>query len=282
MAQALKYPTTQNFVQKTLGATFLAGATVATLSDVNYIQNKPGVFIVDRVDANGNETPTAREVCTFTGTSGVTVTGVVKNADSSGTDQQHAVGAIVEFGPDTLWAQALIDGVSQVVDPTTGLLDTTKVVDLTSAQTLTNKTLTSPTTTGTDTGTATLTNKTLTSPIVAQLQGASSHTQFPAVIGEYNNGNSGATYTVDWSKGDRQLLTISAACTLSYSNAVAGQTLTLRLVENSTGGYAITLPTSKWPGGTAGTFTTTANAINLLIVYYDGTNYLTQLAAGFS
>lgn len=40
------------------------------------------------------------------------------------------------------------------------------IVGLTDIQTLTNKTLTSPTSTGTDSGTETLTNKTLTSPII--------------------------------------------------------------------------------------------------------------------
>jgi hypothetical protein len=154
MAQSLKYPTTQDFIQKTLGASFLAGASVATLNNVTAIQNKPGVFIVDRVDANGVETPTKREVCTYTATSGVTVTGVVKNADGGGTDQDHAVGAIVEFGPDILWAQAIIDGLTQVVDPTTGLLDTTKVADLTTSQILTNKTFTTPTINGVVAGTS--------------------------------------------------------------------------------------------------------------------------------
>ncbi len=100
--------------------------------------------------------------------------------------------------------------------------------------------------------------------------------------GEYDNGNSGTSKAISWANGDRQVVTMTGNCTFTYSNAAAGQTLTLRLIEDGTGGYSVTLPTSKWPGGAAGTFTTTANAINLLIVYFDGTNYLTQLAAGFA
>jgi hypothetical protein len=142
---ALLNPTLDNFVQKTLGAQMLAGATVATLNNVTSIQNLPGAAIIDRVDTNNVETPTAREVISFTGTSGVTLVGVVKNADGSGTDAVHAVGAIVEFGPDILWAQSVIDGLSQVVVASTGLLDTTKIVDKTTVQVLTNKTLTTPT-----------------------------------------------------------------------------------------------------------------------------------------
>ena len=171
MAQSLKQPTSQNFVQKTLGATLNAGANVMTLNNVTSIQNLPGVAIIDRIDSNSVETPTKREVISFTGTSGVTTVGVVKNADGSGTDQSHAVGAIVEFGPDILWAQSVIDGLTQVVVASTGLLDTTKVTDLTTAQVLTNKDLSSatntlPTAAVTLTGTQTLTNKRITKRVV--------------------------------------------------------------------------------------------------------------------
>lgn len=107
-------------------------------------------------------------------------------------------------------------------------------------------------------------------------------TNIKAVSGLYDNGNSGTSKTIDWSNGDRQKLTISGNVTISYSNAIAGQILTLELVENATGNFTITLPTSKWPNGAAGVFTTTANAKNLLVVFYDGTDYLTQLASGFA
>lgn len=100
--------------------------------------------------------------------------------------------------------------------------------------------------------------------------------------GLYDNGNSGSAITINWANGDRQKVTISAACTISYSNAIAGQILNLEVIENGTGGFAITLPTSKWPNGAAGVFTTTANAKNILAVEYDGTDYLTQLAPGFA
>jgi hypothetical protein len=162
MAQALKYPTSINFLQKTLGSGLSAGVTAsATLSNTTSIQNKPGVMIVDRINSQGTETPTKREVIAFTATSGSTVTTLTRNADGSGSDQDHAVGAIVEFGPDVLWAQSVIDGLTQVIAPATGLLDTTKVVDLTTAQTLTNKVLTSPTLNTGVSGTAIDTDTTL-------------------------------------------------------------------------------------------------------------------------
>jgi hypothetical protein len=106
---------------------------------------------------------------------------------------------------------------------------------------------------------------------------------FPAVSGEYNNGNSGTSKEIDWANGDRQKVTITGdACEFTFTGATAGQTLTLRVVVDATGHTAWTWPTLMWPGGSAGSPGITANKINLYIFYFDGTNYLAQLAAEFS
>ena len=103
------YPTEANFIQKTLNAQLVTGVTAsATLNNITSIQNKAGIMIIDRVDANGVETPSKVEVISFAGTSGSTVTTLVRGLGST-TDQDHEVGAIVEFGPDIVWAQGLID-----------------------------------------------------------------------------------------------------------------------------------------------------------------------------
>ena len=107
-------------------------------------------------------------------------------------------------------------------------------------------------------------------------------TNLKQVSGLYDNGNSGASPTVDWSKGDRQKITISAAATLVWANAVAGQVLTLEMIENGTGNFTIALPSMKWPGGSAATWTTSPNALNILTVLFDGTNYLAQGSAGYA
>ena len=117
MATSIKYPTSTNAVQKTLDAQLLAGATTSmTLNNVVGIQNKAGVCVIDRVDANGTATASKREYVIFTGVSGSTLTGLTRNADGGGTDQDHAVGAIVEFVSDVLQQQAIIDGLLLVVD----------------------------------------------------------------------------------------------------------------------------------------------------------------------
>lgn len=109
---AIYHPTSKNAVQKTLDAELLEGATASvTLNNVVGIQDEAGVFVVDRVDANGTATPTKREYISFTGVSGSTLTGLTRNADSGGSDQDHAVGATVEFVSDVLQQQAIIDAI---------------------------------------------------------------------------------------------------------------------------------------------------------------------------
>lgn len=270
MATRLYAPPTQNALQKTLDAQLDQVVTAAaTLNNTTGVQNLPGVFVVDRIDSNGEETSSKREYISFTNISGSNVTTLVRGLGGS-SDQDHSVGAIVEFIPDITWAQSIYDGLSQILTPSTGSLDTSKVVAMTGNQTVAGD----KTFSGTTTHSGTMANT-----------GHSSftNTKFPKVAGEYDNGNSGTSKAIDWSNGDRQLVTITGdACAFTFSNATKGQTLTLRVVEDGTGHTAHTWPTLKWPGGTVGTPTITANAINVYIFYFDGTNYLTQLAGGFA
>lgn len=171
---AIYSPPTNNAIQKTLGAQLLSGVTAAaTLNNVVGIPNEPGVMVVDRVDSSGVSTPSLREYIAYTGTSGSTVTGLTRNADSGGTDQDHAVGAVVEFVFDVVQAKAIKDtfetehnedgthaaatvttlkasgavvntGTSDVTIVTPKALADSKVSLSDKTETLTNKTLTSP------------------------------------------------------------------------------------------------------------------------------------------
>lgn len=97
---------TQNAVQKTLDTTLASGGTSLTLNESvaglfsGVSATNPGSCVIDRVDSSGNETPSKREYLSFTGVSGATLSGLSRNIDGSGTDQEHSVGAIVEFVPD--------------------------------------------------------------------------------------------------------------------------------------------------------------------------------------
>jgi len=109
MATLLNVPLV-NGLQKTLDAQLDSGTTASvTLNNTTNIQS-PGVFVVNRIDANGNEkSASEREFIKFTGVSGNTLTGLTRNADGGSSDQDHAVGSIVEFVADVTWAQALVD-----------------------------------------------------------------------------------------------------------------------------------------------------------------------------
>lgn len=278
MAQALIYPTSQDFVQKTLGAELLSGVTAsATLNNTTGIQNKRGVMIIDRIDTNNVETPSKREVVIFSGTSGSTVTTLTRNADGSGTDQTHAVGAIVEFGPDIMWAQAVIDGLIAVVDPATGLLDTTKVVDLTTAQTLTTKTLTAPKINGGTGASLTLEQPisnlgSFTAPYVVNGTFAS----LPVFTGKVRQMAGHLTPFVtltdasimylDFSVANKWLATIvpSGSRTFLATNATLGDVGMLRVTYASTASLGLGLLNSaastslvRWPAGTLPTPTAT-------------------------
>ena len=110
MTVRLYYPPTQNGLQKTLDAALdTAHTTALTLNNVTGIQNKPGVVVIDRIDAGGTEKSSSdREFVAYTGTSGSTLTGLTRGLAGS-TDQDHAVGAVVEFILDITWAQAILD-----------------------------------------------------------------------------------------------------------------------------------------------------------------------------
>lgn len=143
MATLLNVPLV-NGLQKTLDAQLDSGTTASvTLNNTTNIQS-PGVFVVNRIDANGNEkSASEREFIKFTGVSGNTLTGLTRNADGGTSDQDHAVGSIVEFVADVVWAQALAD-VIETEHNSDGTHAST-IVKTTATQTLTNKTLTSPT-----------------------------------------------------------------------------------------------------------------------------------------
>ena len=107
---AIFNPPSVNALQKTLDAQLLSGATASmTLNNVTNIVDGVGVVVIDRVDANGESTASKREYVGFTGVSGSTLTGLSRNVDGGGSDQDHAVGAIVEFIFDVVQGKEIKD-----------------------------------------------------------------------------------------------------------------------------------------------------------------------------
>ncbi|RLC74170.1 MAG: hypothetical protein DRI61_17125 [Chloroflexi bacterium] len=105
-----------------------------------------------------------------------------------------------------------------------------------------------------------------------------------AVIGaEYDNGNSGASFTINWQIRRNQKLTLTDNCTLSFTDPEEPCNLILKLVQDATGGRTVTWPASvKWPdGGTAPTLTSAADAVDIIVFYFDGTNYYGNYSLNF-
>jgi len=96
-------------------------------------------------------------------------------------------------------------------------------------------------------------------------------TQTVRFNGLYDNGNSGASVTIDWAKGQYQKVAVSENTLISFSNAFVG-TLTLNI--NYSGDYTVGFNagyTIKTEGGEGITFTKTNGAFDILKVYYYGT-----------
>jgi hypothetical protein len=102
---------------------------------------------------------------------------------------------------------------------------------------------------------------------------------------EYDNGSqAGPSYTVDWNNGQKQAITLTGNITTMNLTAPAGVgNFLLRVVQDGTGSRTITWPASvKWPGGTAPTLSTGANAEDIVTFYYNGTDYYGVASLNFS
>lgn len=89
---------------------------------------------------------------------------------------------------------------------------------------------------------------------------------------------------IDWSTlkagGGLYTKTLSANTTFTFANAVAGQTIVVRLT-NTASNYTVTWPTVKWAGGVAPTMTTGAKD-DIYTFIYDGTSYYGSAVQDFS
>jgi len=97
----------------------------------------------------------------------------------------------------------------------------------------------------------------------------------------YTGGSTTGTITPDVANGNVQSITLTGNITFNaFGNAEAGQSMTLIIKQSATGGETLT-STMKFAGGT-NTLSTGANAIDVLSVVYDGTNYYASLSTNFS
>jgi len=229
-----------------------------------------------------------------------------------------ASGAVVDFAA----GDAVLTHSAGVLTVSTGDLRVTtagtnaaSAVTVGGTQTLTNKTLTSPAiNTGTigtslvptandgaplgnttnqfsdlflaeggvinwDNGDVTLTQ---TGNLLALAGGQFSFGANTAYFTETDNGNSGASDTIDWTLSNKQKSTLTDNCTFTFTAPGGPCNLTLKLAQDGTGSRTVTWPAAvHWSGGTAPTLTTTASRIDIISFYYDGTTYFGSSVLNF-
>src|SRR5437763_1935080 len=93
---------------------------------------------------------------------------------------------------------------------------------------------------------------------------------------QFDNGNSGASLTIDFNNGNAQRVTLTAATvTLTLTNGKARGSYVLECVQDGSGSRLITWAAGggtagRWPGGTAPTLTSTASRADIFTFFHDG------------
>ena len=98
----------------------------------------------------------------------------------------------------------------------------------------------------------------------------------------YTSGTATGTITPDPNNGSVQKITLTGSITLnSLSNVASGDSMTLIVKQPSSGGPYTLSSSMKFAGGTK-TLSTGANEIDIITIFYDGTDYLASLSTNFS
>jgi hypothetical protein len=96
----------------------------------------------------------------------------------------------------------------------------------------------------------------------------------------WDTGSGSGAQTIDFNSStsavvSRQFTLSGGNVTFTFSNAPkAGTLISLKIIQDATGGRTVTWPaTVKWPGGTPFAPTSTANAKDVYLFLWDGSNY---------
>lgn len=98
----------------------------------------------------------------------------------------------------------------------------------------------------------------------------------------YALGNTSGTTNINYYNGTVQTMTLTGNVTINTNNFLnmpAGGSVTLIMTEDGTGNRVFS-SNAKFAGGSVG-ITQTANAISLVNIFYDGTNYLGSVVADY-
>ncbi len=100
------------------------------------------------------------------------------------------------------------------------------------------------------------------------------------------NTTAGTTMTVNWASGNRQVIDLQGATgtvTLTLSNPIAaGAHYMLKVIQGSVARNITWPSTVKWPGGTPPTISVANDAMDLIELLWDGTNYLASFRQAYA
>lgn len=96
-----------------------------------------------------------------------------------------------------------------------------------------------------------------------------------------DNGNSGASATIDFTAGHNHKITLTDNCTLTFTAPDQDTTRKLIVEQDGTGGHTLTFPGNvKLPGGSI-TLSSAGGSIDILTLYFDGSSYYGELSKDF-
>lgn len=106
---------------------------------------------------------------------------------------------------------------------------------------------------------------------------------------EVDAGTATTTIAIDWTSGNNQKFTIgtSSVSGITFTDPAGPCHLTLKIVQHASTPQTIssaawqTSANVYWPGGTAPTITATASAVDIISIYFDGTDYYAAATQDF-
>jgi hypothetical protein len=96
---------------------------------------------------------------------------------------------------------------------------------------------------------------------------------------------SGTTQTVDFNNGNTQKINLGSATgtvTVTLSNPQTGALYRIFLIQGATPRTVAWPATVKWPQGVAAILSTSNGAVDVVELYYDGSNYLSDWNVGIA
>lgn len=121
------------------------------------------------------------------------------------------------------------------------------------------------------------TSPTVTGPTLSNMYITSGYAESSV----YSNGNSGTSFAIQMDNGPTQSVTITGAVTITLSTPTHMGKMTIILTQDGTG-HVYSISGCKWTGGTAISYSSSASAIDVISILYDGSHFYCSGGAAFS